>query len=316
MSTSAHTTLFNTTYPIIMAPMFLISNAAMVKAALDHGITGAIPALNYRTDEEFRKAIDEIRAHTDKPFGINLIVNKSNVKYKKQLQTCIEKRVDFIITSLGSPEECIQAAKPLGIKVFCDVIDLKYALKVQALGADAVIAVNAEAGGHCGNVSGKDLVPMLVEALNIPVISAGGVSKSSDVKQALALGAAAVSVGTVFIASDESPVSSDYKQALVDCGAKDIVLTTKMSGSHLTVINTPYVQSIGTEASWLERLMKRNKRLKKYIKMFIALRGMKAIENAANKATYKTVWVAGPSIEGVHAIDPVGTIADRLTSDL
>ena len=316
MNSTDHRSLFDTDFPIIMAPMFLISNATMVKSALDHGITGAIPALNYRTDAEFRAAIDEIRAHSSKPFGINLIVNKSNLKYKKQLETCLEKKVDFIITSLGSPKECIERAKPLGIKVFCDVIDLKYALKVQEQGADAVIAVNAEAGGHAGNVPQKELVPMLKEKLSIPVISAGGVSSSQDVKNALELGATAVSVGSIFIASEEAPVSQEYKQALVDYGAKDIVRTTKMSGSHLTVINTPYVQSIGTEASWLERLMHKNRRLKKYIKMFIAFRGMKAIEKSANKATYKTVWVAGPSIEGVQSIDSVGTIADRLTQDL
>lgn len=316
MNSTDHRSLFDTDFPIIMAPMFLISNATMVKSALDHGITGAIPALNYRTDAEFRAAIDEIRAHSSKPFGINLIVNKSNLKYKKQLETCLEKKVDFIITSLGSPKECIERAKPLGIKVFCDVVDLKYALKVQEQGADAVIAVNAEAGGHAGNVPQKELVPMLKEKLSIPVISAGGVSSSQDVKNALELGATAVSVGSIFIASEEAPVSQEYKQALVDYGAKDIVRTTKMSGSHLTVINTPYVQSIGTEASWLERLMHKNRRLKKYIKMFIAFRGMKAIEKSANKATYKTIWVAGPSIEGVHSIDSVGTIADRLTQDL
>jgi len=316
MNSTDHRSLFDTDFPIIMAPMFLISNATMVKSALDHGITGAIPALNYRTDAEFRAAIDEIRAYSSKPLGINLIVNKSNLKYKKQLETCLEKKVDFIITSLGSPKECIERAKPLGIKVFCDVIDLKYALKVQEQGADAVIAVNAEAGGHAGNVPQKELVPMLKEKLSIPVISAGGVSSSQDVKNALELGATAVSVGSIFIASEEAPVSQEYKQALVDYGAKDIVRTTKMSGSHLTVINTPYVQSIGTEASWLERLMHKNRRLKKYIKMFIAFRGMKAIEKSANKATYKTVWVAGPSIEGVQSIDSVGTIADRLTQDL
>lgn len=79
-------------HPIIMAPMFLVSNTKMIIEALNSGITAAFPALNYRTDEEFRAAIDEIRAATDKPFGVNLIVNKSNVKYKAQLQTCVEKK--------------------------------------------------------------------------------------------------------------------------------------------------------------------------------------------------------------------------------
>ena len=109
------TEMLNIEHPMIMAPMFLISNSQMIIAALESGITAAFPALNYRTDDAFRQAIDEIRASTNKPFGVNLIVNKSNIKYKAQLKTCVEKKVDFIITSLGSPREVIEQCKPLGI---------------------------------------------------------------------------------------------------------------------------------------------------------------------------------------------------------
>ena len=316
MAIDTHKNLFEADYPVIMAPMFLVSNAAMVVAASDNGISGTFPALNYRTDKEFRAAIDNIRAHSSKPFGVNLIVNKSNVKYKTQLDTCIEKKIDYIITSLGNPKECIDRCKPLGIKVFCDVIDLKYALKVQELGADAVIAVNSVAGGHAGNITPEELIPMLKKELSIPIISAGGVSNSDDIKRMIDLGASAVSVGTIFIASEEAGVSDDYKNALVQYGEKDIVRTTKMSGSALTVINTPYVQTIGTEASFLEKLMHRNKWLKKYIKMFIAVRGLNKISNAANKATYKTVWVAGPTIESIKAVEPLSVIIKRLVSGL
>lgn len=314
MPATAHKELFNTEHPIIMAPMFLVSNVEMIKAALDNGITGAFPALNYRTDIEFRDAIDQIRSHSDKPFGVNLIVNKSNLRYKQQLRTCIEKKVDFIITSLGSPEECIKAAHEAGIKVFCDVIDLKYALKVQALGADAVIAVNAEAGGHAGNITGSQLTKELCAALHIPVIAAGGIARKSDVENALSWGAVAVSVGTIFIASTEAGVSDEYKQALVNYGAKDIVRTTKMSGSALTVINTPYVQTIGTEATWLERLMHSNRRLKKLLKLIITVRGINKLSKAANQATYKKVWVAGPSLEHVKAVEPCANIIHKLTN--
>ena len=123
-------------YPVIVAPMFLISNTKMVKEALDAGVTAAFPALNYRTDKELREAIADIKAHSDKPFGVNLIVNKSNTKYKAQLKTLLELKVGFIITSLGSPKEVIEHAHQAGVKVFCDVVDLKYAQKVESLGAD------------------------------------------------------------------------------------------------------------------------------------------------------------------------------------
>jgi nitronate monooxygenase len=301
-------------YPIIVAPMFLISNTAMIKAALDNGITAAFPALNYRTDDELRKAIDEIKAYTNKPFGVNLIVNQSNPKYKGQLAILVEKKVAFIITSLGNPKEVIAQCKPAGIKVFCDVVDLAYAKKVEELGADAVIAVNSEAGGHAGNIKPQELIMMLKANLNIPIISAGGIAKAEHLNEVMRWGAAGVSVGTIFIASEEAPVTPDYKQAMIDYGAKDIVRTTKLSGSALTVINTPYVQELGTEANWLERLMNKNKRLKKYIKLFIALKGMKAIEKAAFGATYKTLWCAGPSIEYVKAIRPMKAIIGDLTN--
>lgn len=302
-------------YPVIAAPMFLISNTKMVIAALQNGITAAFPALNYRSDAELRAAIAEIRAATSKPFGVNLIVNKSNLKYKGQLDTLAELKVDFIITSLGSPKEVIDTCKPLGIKVFCDVVDLEYARKVEALGADALIAVNNRAGGHAGNTSPEQFVATLKANCSIPIISAGGIAYGADIRNIMDQGAAGVSVGTIFIACDEADITPEYKQAMVEYGEKDIVRTTKLSGSALTVINTPYVQQLGTKANFLERLLNKNKRLKKYVKMLLAFRGMKAVEKAAFGATYKTVWCAGPAIEHVKSIRPMGEIVRTLTRE-
>jgi len=295
--------------------MFLISNTKMVKAALANGITAAFPALNYRTDQELRAAIAEIKAFTDKPFGVNLIVNKSNLKYKGQLDTLLELKVGYIITSLGNPQEVIERCKPLGIKVFCDVVDLAYAKKVEIQGADAVIAVNNRAGGHAGKLSPKELITLLKENCSIPVISAGGIAHGKDLKEVMSWGAAGASIGTIFIACDEADISPEYKQAMIDYGEKDIVLTTKLSGSALTVINTPYVQQLGTEANWLERILNNNKTLKKYAKMLIAYRGMKQVEKAAFGATYKTVWCAGPAIEHVKSIRSMAEIVKTLITE-
>ena len=295
-------------YPVIVAPMFLISNTKMIKAALDNGITAAVPALNYRTDQELRAAIAELKAYSSKPFGINLIVNKSNPKYKGQLEILLEMKVAFIITSLGNPNEVIEKCKPLGIKVFCDVVDLAYAQKVEALGADAVIAVNSRAGGHAGNIDPESLINLLKENCSIPIISAGGISRGADLKHMMDWGAAGASIGTIFMASDEADITPEYKQALIDYGEKDIVRTTKLSGSALTVINTPYVQQLGTKANWLEWILLHNKTLKKYAKLLIAFRGMKQIEKAAFGATYKTVWCAGPAIESITCIRPMTEI--------
>lgn len=308
------TQLLNIKYPIIQAPMFLVSNVAMVTEAMKGGIAGCIPALNYRTLDELRAAIRELKANKVEggSFGFNLIVNKSNIKYKGQLEVLCEEGCDFIITSLGSPEETIKQAHKVGIKVICDVTDLRFAQKVESLGADAAIAVNNEAGGHRGNLSPQQLTNQLSEALTIPVISAGGVGCKADIDKMLSYGAEGVSVGSPFIASIEAGVTDEYKQACVDYGAKDIVMTQRISGTPCTVINTPYVQKIGTKESWLESILNKNKKLKKWVKMIRFSIGMKATENAAKKATYKTVWVAGPSIEHTKEILPVKAIIDNL----
>ncbi|MFD2823761.1 NAD(P)H-dependent flavin oxidoreductase [Lacinutrix iliipiscaria] len=309
------TQLLNIKYPIIQAPMFLVSNTAMVIEAMKGGIAGCIPALNYRTLDELRAAIKELKAAKVEggSFGFNLIVNKSNLKYKEQLRVLCEEGCDFIITSLGSPEETINQAHAVGIKVFCDVVDLKFAQKVESLGADAAIAVNNEAGGHRGNMTPEKLITHLKDNISIPVISAGGVGCKADIDKMLSYGAEGVSVGSPFIASVEAGVTDEYKQACVDYGADDIVMTERISGTPCTVINTPYVQKIGTKQTWLESVLNKNKRLKKWVKMIRFTIGMNAATKAATQVTYKTVWVAGPSIEFTKAILPTKEIIKKLT---
>ena len=308
------TKLLAINHPIIMAPMFLVSNTTMVIEAMKNGIAGCIPALNYRTLDDLKLAIQELKKAkvTGGAFGFNLIVNKSNLKYKDQLDVICNMGCDFIITSLGSPEETIIKAKKSGIKVFCDIVDLKFAKKVEALGADAIIAVNNEAGGHRGHISPQELIKTIVEHCKIPVISAGGVGCKQDIEKMMSYGASGVSVGSPFIASAEAKVTQEYKQACVDYGAKDIVVTERISGTPCTVINTDYVKKVGTKQTWLESVLNKNKRLKKWVKMIRFAKGMNDTKHAATQVTYKTVWVAGPSIEHTKSILPVKKIIDYL----
>jgi nitronate monooxygenase len=309
------TEILNIEHPIILAPMFLISNVKMTVAALSSGITAAIPALNYRTTDEFRTAIREINSLSDKPFGINLIVNKSNFRLREQLEICCQEKIAFIITSLGSPEETIKMAHENGILVFCDVTEIKYAKKVEKLGADGLIAVSKEAGGHAGNLSFMQLISDLKSNCSIPIISAGGIGNHEIFQERMNLGISGVSVGSIFIASTESPVTDDYKNACVEFGAKDIVMTTKLSGTPCTVINTPYVQEIGTEQTWLEKFLNKNKRIKKWLKALTFFRGMKSLQKAAFGQTYQTVWCAGPSIEYVKEIKSIDEIVKSLVGE-
>tara|TARA_R110000868_G_scaffold103455_1_gene284843 strand:+ start:485 stop:1435 length:951 start_codon:yes stop_codon:yes gene_type:complete len=310
----ALTSLLNIKHPLIMAPMFLVSNTKMVIEGMKSGVAGCIPALNYRTLDELRASIIELKEAKVEggSFGYNLIVNKSNIKYKDQLAILCEEKVDFIITSLGSPEETIKQAHKVGIKVFCDVTDLSFAKKVESLGGDALIAVNNEAGGHRGDFSAEELIKDLNLNTSLPVISAGGVSTKADLDKMLRFGAVGVSVGSPFIASFESGVSEEYKQACVAYGAKDIVLTEKISGTPCTVINTPYVSKIGTQQTWIEKTLNKNKTLKKWVKMIRYMIGSNAVTKAATEVTYKTVWVAGPTIENTTEISTVTKIVDRI----
>ena len=114
-----------------------------------------------------------------------------------------------------------------------------------------------------------------------------------------------------FIASEEASVSEAYKKACVNYGAEDIVVTKRISGTPCTVINTPYVKEIGTEETWVEKVLNKNKKLKKWVKMLRFMIGTNAVTKAATKATYKTLWVAGPSIEKTKKIEPIVEIIDR-----
>lgn len=315
MITTWITTTFDIKYPIIQAPMFLVSNNKLLIEAYKNGFIGCIPSLNFRTPEEFEKGITELRLECSGKFGINLIVNKSNIHLKAHLDVLEKHPPAFVITSLGSPEETIKRLKPLGVKILCDVVDVEYARKVEALGADAIIAVNSGAGGHAGNIAPSILIPMLKKAIKLPVISAGGVGTGSGLLSVLSLGAEGVSIGSPYIATVESGVSKEYKQAAVDYGAQDIVMTTKISGSPCTVINTPYVKKIGTEQNFVESFLNKNKQIKKYAKMLTYYKGMKAIEKAAFSATYQTVWCAGPSIEFTEEISSVAVITQRLIAE-
>ena len=309
------TETFKIKFPIILAPMFLVSNTKMLIQASQAGIMGCIPSLNFRTLEDFEKALIDLQKNCPGAYGVNLIVNKSNVFLKQHLQLLEKYPPHFVITSLGNPKEIIDKLSAKGVRIICDVTDLNYAKKVEALGADAVIAVNSGAGGHRGNVPSSILIPLLKQNIKIPIISAGGIGTGSGLLSMLSLGAEGCSIGSPFIATQESAVSQQYKDAIIQYGAEDIVLTSKISGTPCTVINTPYQQKIGTELNFFEKLLIKNKQLKKYIKMLTYYKGMKVIEKAAFSATYKTVWCAGPSIEFSKKIETIESIVKKFITE-
>lgn len=302
-------------FPIIAAPMFLVSNTELVSQASEAGGIGTFPALNYRPIDKYEEALKTIRSQTKKPIGVNIIVNKSNTRQNEDLKVGLDNGVDLFITSLGSPKKVIEEAHKNGAKVLCDVTNLEHALKVQDMGADGVIAVGSGAGGHAGPISPLVLIPWLKTRMQIPIIAAGGISHGSMIAACLALGASGVSIGTRFIASKEAQVDEAYKNAILQSTPEDIVMTTRVSGTPAAVINTPYVKKLGTDLPWALKALKDNKLTKKYAVPLIHLMGMNALEEAAMKPTWKTVWTAGQSVGLIDDVLTVKEIFHKLLTE-
>jgi len=314
--------LLNTIHPIIQAPMFLVSNEAMVKAAMDSGIAGTFPSLNFRREGELKAVLQRLNEHHSQlsnpgTYGVNLIVQKTNPLYIKHLQDCVQARVPFYITSLGNPKQVVEAAHSYGGKVLCDVTNLEHAEKAAQAGCDGFIAVCAGAGGHAGPYPMHVLVPALQKTFpDKYLVAAGGIASGRQMASALVLGAQAVSIGTRFIASMEASVSDAYKQAILEYGMEDIVLTERLSGTPCNIINTPAAKKIGYKQNWFEKMLSRNPRTRKYFKMLVQLRGMKKLEQAVRPGSYQHLWSAGQSVEMVEDIISTREIVDRLMQEL
>jgi len=226
---TAFTDLLGVELPIIGAPMFLASGPALVAAISNAGGLGAVPAHNGRDSAQFAALLDDIERRTARPYGVNLVL-RGNPRLDADLEVCLQHRVALIITSLGDPAAIVARARPCGIKVFADVTTLRHARRAAASGVDGLIAVAAGAGGHAGPISPLVLLPQLVDAIDRPVIAAGGIADGRGLAAALALGAAGAVVGTRLLASEESLAEPAYKQMVIDCDAGDVVNSDEVSG--------------------------------------------------------------------------------------
>ena len=316
------TQLFGLRTPIIMAPMFLVSNEEMMKSAMKFGAMGTFPTLNYRKKGELANILSSLNHYktennTPGNYGVNLIVQKTNPLYAEHLKICVEHKVPFYITSLGNPKEVIDAAHSYGGKVFCDVTNLEHAAKCASLLCDGFIAVTQGAGGHAGPYPQSVLIPALHKAFpNIPVVAAGGIANGAGILSCLSLGAAGASIGTRFIASTEATVSDAYKNAIVDSGMEDIMMSDRLSGTPCAIISTPYAKKIGPTQNFFERWMSKNPRTKKYFKMLIQYKGMTKFEDAIKPGNYNNLWAAGQSVALVDDIISCEAILLRLEKEL
>jgi nitronate monooxygenase len=296
---------FDVKYPIICAPMFLVSSVKMVVSASEAGGVGTFPALNYRPIERYRQTIKEIKSLTAKPFGINIIVQKSNKYQYKQIEHALEEEVPLIITSLGSPKEVIRLSHEVGTRVYCDVVGFEHAKKVADLGADGLIAVGFGAGGHAGDISPLALIPNLVRMVKLPIIAAGSIVDGAGMAAAFALGASAVYMGTRFIASKEAEIGEEYKKAITRAKSEDIVNTDRVDGFPGNFIRTKELEAVGLEKGLFEEILTKNKKIKRFISLSRAARSL--FGDMDSKVSYKTVYSAG---HGVGLIEEVLSIQE------
>jgi len=310
--------------PLICGAMYPCSNPELVAAVSAAGGIGVVQPLSmiYVYGHDLRTGLQLIRRTTDKPIGMNVLIERSSKLYlermRRYVDVAIEEGVRFFVTSLGNPRWVVDRVAPEGGIVYHDVTERKWAEKGLAGGVHGLIAVNDRAGGHAGPYSADRLYEQLHD-VGVPIVCAGGIGDERDFVRALRIGYAGVQLGTRFIATDECGAHADYKQAIVAASADDIVLTERVTGVPLAVIRTPYVERIGTKAGPIARWLLRGRKTKHWMRTFYALRSAWQLKRAslaggARETTSKDYWQAGKSVAGIHSVEPAGAIVRRFAA--
>ncbi len=292
--------------PVIGAPLFIVSNPDLVIAQCKAGIVGSFPALNARPqsqlDEWLHQIHEELEAHDrdhpdrpSAPFAVNQIVHRSNLRFEEDMATCANWKVPIVITSLGAREELNHAVHDWGGITLHDIIDDRYARKAIDKGADGLIAVAAGAGGHAGRWSPFALVQEIRKWFDGPLALSGAIATGGAILAARAMGADFAYIGSPFIATPEARASEEYKQAIIESGAADIVtsaLFTGISGNYLR--NS--IVAAGLDPDNLPPPQP----------------GTMNFETATGAKAWRDIWGSGQGIGMVESIAPAGELVARL----
>jgi nitronate monooxygenase len=302
--------------------MYPCSNPELVAAVSESGGIGIVQpiSLTYVHGYDFREGLRFIKSLTTKPIGFNALIEKSSQKYQTKMESWIdialEEGVRFFITSLGNPKWVVERAHAVGGLVYHDVTERKWADKGLSVGVDGLIAVNNRAGGHAGEKGVEELYREL-EDCGLPIICAGGIGQASDMKLALDIGYQGVQLGTRFIASEECRASEAYKNAILSSKAEDIVMSEKITGVPVSVINTPFIQRMGLKASWFVKWLLRGRKTKHWVRTFYALKSIFQLKKSLlDEDGKKEFWQAGKSVEGINSIESVATIMNSFKAEL
>ena len=224
-------------YPVFQGGMAWVADASLAAAVSNVGGLGLISSINAGT-EAVRNEIRKCKELTDKPFGVNIMLQAPNAGEIAKM--VVEEGVKILTTGAGSPAQYMEEWKAAGIKVIPVIASVALALKMQAIGATAVVAEGAESGGHVGELHTMPLVPQVVDALDIPVIAAGGICDGRGVAAALMLGADGVQVGTRFLCAEECTVNQAYKDKILKASDVSTIVTGKTLGHPVRSLKTPF----------------------------------------------------------------------------
>jgi len=305
-------------YPIIGGPMYPCSNPELVAAMSDAGALGIIQplSLTYVHGYDFLEGVKYIQKMTDKPIGFNALIEKSSRKYQQKMQNWIDIALDngilFFITSLGKPDWVVKRVHAYGGQVYHDVTERKWAKIGIDCGADGLICVNSNAGGHCGNLSAQQLFDECA-SLNKPLVCAGGVSDHESLSEMLKIGYQACQLGTRFIAAEECKVSERYKQAIIDANAQDITVTEKMTGVPVSIIKPASKNEHDFKAHGILAWLLKSDRFKHLTRLFLSLRSIVMLKSSINASSEKSeYWQAGKSVAGIDKVLSVKHIIKQL----
>ncbi len=290
-----------TKYSIIQGGMANIATGEFAAACSNAGALGLV-ASGGMNAEALREQIRICKSKTDKPFGVNLMLMNPDVDNIAQM--LVEEKVQFITTGAGNPGKYMKAWKEMGAKVFPVVASVALAKIMVRAGADAIIAEGGESGGHVGDMTTMTLLPQVVEAVDVPVIAAGGIATGKQMAAAMMLGACGVQVGTCLLVSEECPIHENYKQALLKAKDNSTTVTGRSQGAPVRIIKNEMAREyLKLEASGADR-----EQLEQ-----ITLGGLRRA--VCDGDVLHGSVMAGQVCGQLHAIQPVENIVSQLNAD-
>ncbi|MBS8225493.1 NAD(P)H-dependent flavin oxidoreductase [Vannielia litorea] len=292
--------------PVVAAPMFLVSNPALVTALCGSGVIGSFPALNARPQEELAAWLAQVEAARDTaraegrpfaPYAVNVILRKTNARMEADIQTCIDHEVPLLITSMSAPDEVTPRIHAYGGLVFHDVTTVRHAKRAIRAGVDGLILVCSGAGGHGGLLNPFAFLSEVRSFWDGPIILAGALANGAQVLAAELLGADLCYIGTRFIATAESAAIDPYKQMLVEAEAGDIVYTPYFSGTPANYLG-PSITRAGLDLDEIRR----------------PADGITGSPGERH-LRWKDIWGAGQGVGQITDAPPAATLVDRMVEE-